>query len=52
MCSALRAHTRESRLAQGLAEELGLLHTSHGVGHERFIRIEKKAEGEATEEVA
>ena len=39
-------------MVHGLAEELGLLHTSHGEGHERFIRIERKAEAAATEEVA
>jgi len=31
----------ERRLVHTLAEELGLLHSSHGEGRERFIRVEK-----------
>lgn len=42
----------ERMMVHALAEELGLLHSSHGEGHERFIRVEKKAEAAVSEEVA
>ena len=31
----------ERRIVHALAEELNLLHTSHGEGFDRFIRVEK-----------
>ena len=33
----------ERMMVHGLAEELGLLHSSRGEGQERFIRVEKRA---------
>jgi predicted RNA-binding protein Jag len=38
-----RLNAYERKLVHSLAEEMGLLHTSHGEGEERFIRVEKPA---------